>query len=99
MRLQDLAMTFWGVLVEAGSNIAFQLAYHSLESTYTKVQRQLVHVLKAELTAIKRYETLAQAVADGHEEAAAVEAGAIVKIGSESLQEVLEALDAVQVVQ
>ena len=28
MRLQDLAMTFWGVLVEASGNIAFQLAYH-----------------------------------------------------------------------
>ena len=92
-------MTFWGVLVEAGSNIAFQLAYHSLESTYAKVQRQLVHVLEAELTAIARYESLAKAVADGREEAAVVEAGAIVEIGSKALEEVLEALDAVQVVQ
>ena len=68
IRLQDLAMTFWGVLVEAGSNIAFQLAYHSLESTYGKVQRQLVHVLEAELTATERYEALAEAVASGQEE-------------------------------
>ena len=99
MRLQDLAMTFWGVLVEASGNIAFQLAYHSLESTYGKVQRQLVHVLEPELTATQRYGKLAEAVEHQHEEAASVEASAIVRIGSDALQEVLSALDAVQVVQ
>jgi len=99
IRLQDLAMTFWGVLVEAGGNIAFQLSYHSLEATYSIVQRQLVQVMGEELRAIDEYNALAQAVSARKEEAAAVAASSIVRRGSESLEHVLSALDAAVAVQ
>ena len=53
-----------------------------------------MHVLEPELTATDRYAALAEAVAQSHEEAASVQASAIVRIGSEALEEVLNALDA-----
>jgi len=94
--LQDLAMEFWGEVIDIGDNLAFQLSYNSLQATYGLVQRQLTQVLAPELTAFDEYAAVARAVGEGDTEEAARASAAIVNLGAQALQGVLAALDDVQ---
>jgi GntR family transcriptional regulator, transcriptional repressor for pyruvate dehydrogenase complex len=60
--LQELALDFWSVLVNAGGNIAYRLAFNTMNKTYRKVWGLLTKVLEAEFRDFDNLQALADAV-------------------------------------
>ena len=60
--LQELALEFWGVLVNAGGNIAYRLAFNTMNKTYRKVWGLLTRVMQAEFRDLDNLQALANAV-------------------------------------
>lgn len=60
--LQELALQFWGLLVNAGGNIAFRLAFNSMNKTYRSAWGLLTKVLEAEFRDLDNLQALADAV-------------------------------------
>ncbi len=92
-QLQELAMEFWGEVVEGSGGLAWQLAWSSLKKSYGLVHEHLRHVLRDELQAKPDYAGLARAIRRGDEEEAAARAAAIVARGTDAVRKVLSALD------
>lgn len=61
-QLQEMALQFWGVLVNAGGNIAFRLAFNSMGKTYRSAWALLTKVLEAEFRDLDNLQSLADAV-------------------------------------
>ena len=61
-QLQELALQFWGLLVNAGGNIAFRLAFNSMNRTYRGAWKLLTRVLEAEFRDLDNLQALADAV-------------------------------------
>jgi GntR family transcriptional regulator, transcriptional repressor for pyruvate dehydrogenase complex len=91
--LQRLAMQFWGLLVGGTNNIAYQLAYNSLDATYRSIEAQLRFTLAAELQCLEHYERLQQCVETQDSDGAAKAAKAIVVLGQQAIAAVLDAVD------
>ncbi len=85
---------FWGALVDGSENIAYRLAYNSLNETTSKLDAVLGDVLSSELGAIGIYRALADCVAAGDADGARVRAAALVAIGERTIRRVLDILDA-----
>lgn len=88
--LQEGAMAFWGELVRQSGNLAYRLAFNSLDRTYRRLWDLLRPLLADELRALDTLETLARAVAVGDEAAARRAATACVTLGTASLQRMLD---------
>lgn len=92
--LQALALDFWAAVVAGTENLAFQLAFNSLATTYRQIGAQLLHVMRAEVSAVDEYAALVTAIRAKNERLAARRAAGIVRHGADAIAVVLQALDA-----
>ncbi|MEO8600996.1 MAG: GntR family transcriptional regulator [bacterium] len=60
--LQELAVEFWSLLVDAADNLAYRLAYNSMRATYDQCRALLTQVLADEIGDVARYRAIAAAV-------------------------------------
>jgi DNA-binding FadR family transcriptional regulator len=91
--LQRLVMEYWGQIVTGTGNIAYQLAYNSLDATYLSIEAELTFVLAAELNCLDEYKRLKYCISQGDATGAAETARGIVHRGQRALSSILEALD------
>jgi len=91
--LQRLVMRFWGQIVSGTGNIAYQLAYNSLDATYRAIEVQLTFALAEELSCFDEYNRLHSCISRGDAEGAAQTAARIVGLGQVALSAILDALD------
>lgn len=92
--LQELAVEFWSLLVDASDNLAYRLAYNSLRATYDQCRALLTQVLGEELTDLARYRAIAAAVQAHAAEDAARLARALVERGEQAVKLALAQLEA-----
>ena len=93
-QLQQWAIGFWDEVVEGSDNLAYRLAYNSLRKVYEPAQDVLGEVLAPELRANWLYQTLADAMARGHGEDAALAAQALVRKGLDAVLAAIASYDA-----
>jgi GntR family transcriptional repressor for pyruvate dehydrogenase complex len=67
---QLLAFEFWGKLVQASGNIAYQLAFNSLRKAYQPILELLTQVMQGGFTDLASFRRLAKLVRDGDREPA-----------------------------
>ena len=91
-RLQLASLEFWGALVSASGNIAYELAFNSLRESYAHFAHLLTSAMAEEFAAIADYRALGEAIADGDEEEASRCAARIVHRGESALTAVLDRL-------
>lgn len=96
LALQDTALRFWGAVVEGADNVAYSLAFHTLDRTYRQVMEHMVKLIAAELQAVDLYAGVAEAVRSGDAAAAAEHATRIVALGTAAVRDVVNALDALE---
>ncbi len=89
--LQEHCFEFWKALVMAGGNIAFRLAFNSMQKTYRQVWGLLTRVMEAEFRDLAGLSRIAQAVADGDPEGARAAGRRHVEIGRRALERTLDA--------
>jgi len=87
--LQELAVDFWSLLVDAGDNLAYRLAYNSLRATYDQCRELLTQVLAEELDDAARYRAIAAAVRAREAESAARLARELVERGERAVKQAL----------
>jgi GntR family transcriptional repressor for pyruvate dehydrogenase complex len=92
--LQDLSLQFWDVLVRGSVNIAYELAFNTLRTTYDKIRVALVHVMADENRDLVRMKAIVDAVARRDEAAARKAAAALLEHGTASVLELIETLRA-----
>lgn len=66
--LQTLAFAYWRELVAGSGNIAFRLAFNSMQKAYDKIWSLLANVLEPELRDLTNLEKLTQAIAEQNPE-------------------------------
>ncbi len=88
--LQELALQFWGLLVNAGGNIAYRLAFNTMNKTYRQVWGLLTRVMEAEFRDFDNLQALAAAVRKRDAERARKCAQNHVDIGRKALEGVLK---------
>ena len=91
-QLQQLALKFWTILVGACGNVAYVLAYNSLQESYDLCRPVLAEVLSAELQDLKGYRGIARAVAQGNESRAESLARKLIRQGEEGILKALRPL-------
>jgi GntR family transcriptional repressor for pyruvate dehydrogenase complex len=89
--LQDLSFAYWNGLVDGGGNIAFRLAFNSLQHTYQNIRGLLTQVMSAEFRDIDTLDELTAAVRDGDVALAETLARRHVMHGTQAIQALLEA--------
>lgn len=89
--LQRASLEFWRELVSASDNVAYQLAFNTMERGWFEVQDALAPALIAEVSDIERYEALTLAVARHQPEVARKAAEALVKKGAAGIEKLLAA--------
>ncbi|MGJ8669563.1 MAG: FadR/GntR family transcriptional regulator [Oceanococcus sp.] len=89
--LQDLSFEFWNCLVDGGGNIAFRLAFNSLQQTYQYIRGLLTQVMGAEFRDIETLDKLANAVRKGDEQTAESLACSHVNHGTQAIEALLQA--------
>jgi DNA-binding FadR family transcriptional regulator len=92
-RRQAVSLEFWGALVEGSKNVAYRLAYNSLRATYDTFRTALVQVLGEELRNVAAFRAVAEAVRAGDGEAAAERAAALLALGAQGLNDMLDTLE------
>lgn len=92
--LQDLSLQFWDVLVRGSINIAYELAFNTLRTTYDKIRVALVQVMADENRDLVRMKAIVDAVARRDEAGARKAATALLEHGTESVLELIETLRA-----
>lgn len=90
--LQQLALDFWRLLVNAGGNIAFRLAFNSMNKTYGSAWDLLRAVLEPEFRDLDNLQALANAVRKRDREAALLCGKRHVAIGTRAMDAVLSKL-------
>lgn len=90
--LQALALEYWGLLVDATGNIAFRLAFNSMNKSYRGAWDLLRGVLEPELRDLDGFAALVAAVRKRDAEAARASARTHVAIGSRAMDRVLAKL-------
>ncbi len=91
--LQQASLEFWAALVDAGGNIAYQLAFNSLRESYAHFDHLLTGALAREFEAYDDYRGVRDAIKRGDEEDAARYARRIIHLGESALAAVLDALE------
>jgi len=89
--LQNHCFEFWKALVVAGGNIAFRLAFNSMQKTYRQVWALLTRVMEAEFRDVAGLTRIVRAVASGDAEAARAAGRRHVEIGRQALLRTLDA--------
>lgn len=92
--LQRASFELWRVLVHASDNLAYQLAFNTMERVWSQVQDALAPVLLAEVSHIDGYEELVTAVRKKRSGAASKAAQSLVSRGSRSVSQLLARLAA-----
>ena len=92
-RQQALALRFWQEVVEGSGNLAYRLAFNSLETAYGAVMEHLTTLMADEVSAVDDYDRVARAVAAGDDDGAAEATAAIVARGQAAVDDVLTALE------
>lgn len=87
--LGALVMQFWLEVVNHSGNIAYVLAFNSLNEAYTRSSHLITPVFSDEFSDLDSYEALAQAVVDQDEKAAEKRARALVRRGEATATAVL----------
>ena len=90
--LQRASLEFWRQLVLASHNVAYQLAFNTMERGWSEVQDALAPALAAEVTDTESYESLTNAIARHRPELARRLAEALVKKGAAGIEKLLAAL-------
>jgi len=90
--LQERAVHFWSVVVDAADNLAYRLAYNALRETYDRSRVLLATVLAEELRDAAAYDEIAVAVRNGDGERAYRLAAALVGRGEQAVARALEAI-------
>lgn len=91
--LQQLALEWWGALVDGSDNLAYRLAFNSLREGYVRFMHLLAPVLADEVGDIGAYRAITDAVAEGRQADAEAGARALLAQGTESMTTLLEALE------
>ncbi len=91
-QLQILALEYWRLLIDGSNNIAFQLAFNSLEKTYSSIRPLLTAVMRAEFRDIDGLAALSQALRRGDTQAAHRHAAAHVALGGSAIESLLQQL-------
>ena len=94
--LQVLSLEWWGEVVRGSGNMAYQLAYNSLDRTYGQVMEPLARLVEDEVRATPDYAEVTDAIAAGDPQRAATAAERIVARGSAAIHQLLTGLDEVQ---
>ena len=90
-QLQALAFEFWCRLVERGGNIAYRLAFNSMNKTYKAIWKLLTQVLEPEFRDFDNLQRLANAIREGDGDTARECGRKHVEIGRMSLGKTLNA--------
>ncbi|MDB5978654.1 MAG: FadR family transcriptional regulator [Nevskia sp.] len=88
--LQNHCFEFWKALVAASDNIAFRLAFNSMQRTYRQVWGLLTRVMEAEFRDLAGLGRIVRAVAAGDAEAARTAGRRHVEIGRRALERTLD---------
>jgi DNA-binding FadR family transcriptional regulator len=89
--LQALALEFWARLVEHGGNIAYRLAFNSMNKTYKAIWGLMTQVLEPEFRDLDNLQRLVNAVREGDADSAQACARKHVEIGRKALEKSLDA--------
>jgi DNA-binding FadR family transcriptional regulator len=90
---QSLALSFWEVVVRGSGNLAYRLAFNSLEAAYGQVMQHMSRLMADEVSAVEDYAALAKAVERRNETAAVRACERIVARGEAAMDELLGALE------
>lgn len=90
---QRANLELWRVLVEASDNIAYQLAFNTMERAWEAVQDVVAGALASELEDERGYRALRKAIEAGEAEGARRAAAKLVTKGSEGVLALLAQLD------
>lgn len=83
--LQRVHLELWRVLVRASGNLAYQLAFNTMERAWGGVQDALAPAMLAEVGHLAGYEALVGAVAEGDEDSAQRAAAELVERGAQGM--------------
>lgn len=89
---QRQALAFWAVLVQGSENIAFRLAFNSMQRTYRQVQELLTRLLDVEFRDHANLSGIVRAVREGDACAAGEHAAAHVALGENAILAVLQSI-------
>ncbi len=89
--LQMLVHEFWAKLVEHSGNIAYRLAFNTMNKTYKTIWSLLTQVLESEFRDFDNLQRLANAIREGDAKAAEACAHKHVEIGRAALEQALSA--------
>lgn len=92
--LQAHSLAFWKLLVEHSGNIAFRLAFNSMNKTYAHVQEVLLAVMEPEFRDLTNLGAIARATRKSDPDAAGRAGRKHVEIGRVALEKTLDALEA-----
>lgn len=90
--VQRLAMDFWGDAVEGSGNLAYRLAYNTLDRLYRRIIELLTGALAEELQDIRAYQRIVNAIAYGNIDRAESETRRLVRKGEAGLTALLDTL-------
>lgn len=91
---QRLAMRFWGTMVAASDNVAYRLAYNTLNRSYQQFFEVMTDVLADELDDLAAYRAIATAIDRGDTSSAEKRAAALVSKGADQVLGLVAALEA-----
>ncbi|MDX1658819.1 MAG: GntR family transcriptional regulator [Nitriliruptorales bacterium] len=89
---QRRALDVWDRLVDASDNVVYRLLFNALRKAYEPVMDALAAVMRAEVSDLHAFETLAVAVADGDPDAARDAASQILGHGTRTTLEAIDLL-------
>jgi DNA-binding FadR family transcriptional regulator len=90
VELQRASLAFWRVLVEASENVAYQLAFNTMERAWSKVQDLVAPALLPEVGDRRGYRGIADAVRGARPGLAQRRAARLVQKGSGSMLALLD---------
>ena len=88
------SIEFWQTLVDGSGNVAYQLAYNTLRTTYEQIREVLVETLAAEVANVEGHRVVWRAVKNGRPEAASRAAANLLRPGTDGVLELIEVLQA-----
>ena len=95
--LQTLAFAYWKEVVAGGRNIAYRLAFNSMQKAYEKLWSLLANVLRAEVEDLDNLSKLTQAIAEQNVDDAERYAAAYVQNGTDAMNAVLDSYAAEEI--
>lgn len=91
---QELALEYWDVVVDAGNNIAYRLAFNSMRVVYDQVREAMVELLADEIADHARLIQIAAAIGDRDPRTAGEVARALCERGRRAIDQALADLAA-----